>query len=491
MSEQSLPLHQRSASSLLQALAKGEVSSVELTRHYLQRIERLDPRYNSLVTVTADQALAEAQAADEARAQGAAGPLCGLPIVHKDVFCTEGVRTSCGSRMLDNFLPPYDAAVVERLRQAGAVMLGKANMDEFAMGSSNETSYYGPTCNPWAPHCSPGGSSGGSAAAVAARLASAATGSDTGGSIRQPAALSGITGLKPTYGRISRWGMVAMASSLDHAGPMTQSAEDAARLLQAMAGLDPRDATSADEPVPDYCAELAAPLDGLRLGLPRQYFETELPAATARQVRAALAELEQLGARLVDIELPHAELAMPCYRVLATAEASSNLARYDGVRYGYRCSNPADLDDLYRRSRSEALGPEVQRRILMGTLMLSSACHDSHFRQAQRVRRLIRNDFVQAFHQVDLIVGPTSPGPAFALQTPGEAPERLALQDVFTIGANLAGLPALSLPCGLVDALPVGLQLIGPDFAEARLLNVGHRYQQVTDWHRRCAPDID
>lgn len=491
MSESSLPLHRRTASELLQALSTGEVTSIELTRHFLDRIERLDRKYNCFITVTADAALNEAKAADAARARGEGGILCGLPIAHKDAFCTEGVRTTCGSRMLDNFVPPYSATVVERLRRAGAVMIGKTNMDEFAMGSSNETSFYGPVRNPWAMDCSPGGSSGGSAAALAARLVPAATGTDTGGSIRQPAALSGITGLKPTYGRVSRWGVVAMASSLDHAGPMTQSAEDAALLLNAMAGFDERDATSATQPVPDFCASLETSLEGLRIGLPRQYLGAHLSPELTHHLEQALAELERQGARLVEIDLPHADLAVPCYHVLAPAEASSNLARFDGVRYGYRCADPKDLVDLYERTRAEGFGDEVKRRILMGTHMLSASGYETYYRQAQRVRRLIRNDFVAAFEQVDVIAGPATPGPAFLLGGQSADPLSLYLQDMFTIGANLAGVPALSLPCGLVEDKPIGLQLVGADFTEARLLNIGHRYQQVTDWHRRCAPAID
>ncbi|HEX2797093.1 MAG TPA: Asp-tRNA(Asn)/Glu-tRNA(Gln) amidotransferase subunit GatA, partial [Immundisolibacter sp.] len=397
------------------ALRRGDYSATELTAAYLARIGARNAALNAFVTVTAEAAGQAAAAADAALAGGDAGPLAGIPIAHKDIFCTDGVRTSCASRMLDNFIAPYDATVVQRLAAAGAVMLGKTNMDEFAMGSSNETSFYGPVRNPWDLDRVPGGSSGGSAAAVAAGLCSAATGTDTGGSIRQPAALTGICGLKPTYGRVSRYGMVAFASSLDQAGPMARSAADMALLLQAMAGFDERDSTSIDRPVPDYAAALEAPLTGLRIGLPAEYFNAGLDAAVGDAVRAALAELERLGARLVDITLPHTALSVPAYYVVAPAEASSNLARYDGVRYGYRADNPADLTDLYKRSRSEGFGAEVKRRILIGTYVLSAGYYDAYYLKAQRVRRLIREDFLSAFGQVDVIAAPTTPQPAFRL----------------------------------------------------------------------------
>ncbi len=470
------------------ALRRGDYSATELTAAYLARIGARNGDLNAFVTVTAEAAVQAAAAADAALASGSAGPLAGIPIAHKDIFCTDGVRTSCASRMLDNFIAPYDATVVQRLAAAGAVMLGKTNMDEFAMGSSNETSFYGPVRNPWDLDRVPGGSSGGSAAAVAAGLCSAATGTDTGGSIRQPAALTGICGLKPTYGRVSRYGMVAFASSLDQAGPMARSAADMALLLQVMAGFDERDSTSIDRPVPDYSAALDAPLAGLRIGLPAQYFDAGLDAAVGDAVRAALAELEHLGARLVDIDLPHTPLSVPAYYVVAPAEASSNLARYDGVRYGYRAQNPVDLTDLYKRSRSEGFGAEVKRRILIGTYVLSAGYYDAYYLKAQRVRRLIREDFLSAFGQVDVIAAPTTPQPAFRLGEKQHDPVAMYLSDIYTIAANLAGLPALSIPCGLVQGLPVGLQLIGRDFDEARLLNVAHRYQQVTDWHARRAP---
>jgi aspartyl-tRNA(Asn)/glutamyl-tRNA(Gln) amidotransferase subunit A len=471
------------------ALRRGEYSARELTDAYLARIGARNAALNAYVTVTAGSARAAADAADTALAAGNAPPLAGIPIAHKDIFCTDGVRTSCASRMLDSFIAPYDATVVQRLAAAGVVMLGKTNMDEFAMGSSNETSFYGPVRNPWDVTRVPGGSSGGSAAAVAAGLCSAATGTDTGGSIRQPAALTGICGLKPTYGRVSRYGMIAFASSLDQAGPMARTAADMALLLQAMAGFDPRDSTSIDRPLPDYSATLDAPLAGLRIGLPAQYFDAGLDGAVGDTVRAALADLERLGARLVDIELPHTPLSVPAYYVVAPAEASSNLARYDGVRYGYRAENPVDLTDLYKRSRSEGFGAEVKRRILIGTYVLSAGYYDAYYLKAQRVRRLIRDDFLAAFEQVDVIAAPTTPQPAFRLGEKQNDPVAMYLSDIYTIAANLAGLPALSMPCGMVSGLPVGMQLIGRDFDEARLLNVAHRYQQATDWHTRRPPE--
>ena len=471
------------------ALRRGDYSATELTAAYLTRIGARNGVLNAFLTVTAEAAGQAAAAADAALASGSAGPLAGIPIAHKDIFCTDGVRTSCASRMLDNFIAPYDATVVQRLAAAGAVMLGKTNMDEFAMGSSNETSFYGPVRNPWDLDRVPGGSSGGSAAAVAAGLCSAATGTDTGGSIRQPAALTGICGLKPTYGRVSRYGMIAFASSLDQAGPMARSAADMALLLQAMAGFDPRDSTSIDRPVPDYSAALEQPLAGLRVGLPAEYFGAGLDAAMGDTAHAALAELQRLGAQLVQITLPHTALSVPAYYVVAPAEASSNLARYDGVRYGYRAQNPVDLTDLYKRSRSEGFGAEVKRRILIGTYVLSAGYYDAYYLKAQRVRRLIREDFLTAFGQVDVIAVPTTPQPAFRLGEKQNDPVAMYLSDIYTIAANLAGLPALSIPCGLVQGLPVGLQLIGRDFDEARLLNVAHRYQQVTDWHTRRPPE--
>ena len=476
-------MHTKTLKALSDALTAGEVSSQELTQHFLDRIKQHDPGVNSFITVTEEQALAQAKAADEQRAAGNASALTGVPIAHKDIFCTQGVRTSCASKMLDNFIAPYNATVVEKMNNAGIVTLGKTNMDEFAMGSSNETSFYGPVKNPWNTEHVPGGSSGGSAAAVAARLAPAATGTDTGGSIRQPASLCGITGLKPTYGRVSRWGMIAFASSLDQAGPMTQTAEDAALLMNAMAGFDPKDSTSTDIEVPDYTADLNKPLDGLRIGLPKEFFEDGLDAGVGKVVQEAIALYEKLGATLVDIELPNTHLSIPAYYVVAPAEASSNLSRFDGVRFGYRCKDPADLEDLYKRSRGEGFGEEVKRRIMIGTYALSAGYYDAYYLKAQKVRRLIKNDFDEAFKNVDVIMGPTSPNAGFKLGEKASDPVSMYLSDIYTISVNMAGLPGISIPAGLSNSLPGGLQIIGNYFDEARLLNVAHRYQQETDWH--------
>ncbi|MAY38495.1 MULTISPECIES: Asp-tRNA(Asn)/Glu-tRNA(Gln) amidotransferase subunit GatA [Spongiibacter] len=484
-----MPSH--TVADLLRGLAAGDFSSEEITRQYLNDIEQRDGHYNSFISVTAEQALDQARAADAARANGEAGSLNGLPIAHKDIFCTEGVRTSCASKMLDNFIAPYSATVVEKMAAAGAVMLGKTNLDEFAMGSSNETSFYGAVRNPWNRDKVPGGSSGGSAAAVAAGLAPAATGTDTGGSIRQPAALCGLTGLKPTYGRVSRYGMIAFASSLDQAGPMARTAEDCALLLQSMAGFDAKDSTCMDVPVPDYHAALDQDLRGLKIGVPKEYFSAGLDSAIGDAVHAALDEYRKLGAEIVDITLPHTELAVPCYYVIAPAEASTNLSRFDGVRYGYRCENPQDLDDLYTRTRDEGFGEEVKRRILVGTYALSAGFYDAYYRKAQQIRRLIKNDFTEAFKQVDLIAGPTAPNPAFGLGEKVSDPVTMYLEDIYTIAVNLAGLPALSMPVGLTNGLPAGMQLIGRDFDEGRLLAAAHQYQQVSDWHLRRAPDCE
>jgi len=477
--------HHQTLAELSAGLKARRFSSVELTRHFLARIERLNAELNALITVTGEQALAAAARADQQLAAGNAGPLTGLPIVHKDIFCTDGVLTTCGSRMLSNFVAPYDASVVERLSQAGVITLGKANMDEFAMGSSNETSWYGPVKNPWNLKKVPGGSSGGSAAAVAARIAPAATGTDTGGSIRQPAALTALTGLKPTYGRVSRYGMIAFASSLDQAGTLTQSAQDSAMLLGAMAGFDPRDSTSVDEPVPDYLATLEQPLAGLKIGLLKEFFEQGLDEANGKLVRDALKVYEALGARLVEVSLPNLPLSVPTYYVVAPAECSSNLSRFDGVRFGHRCENPQDLLDLYKRSRGEGFGPEVKRRIMTGTYVLSAGYYDAYYLRAQKVRRLITDDFARAFQSVDVLMGPTSPTPAFDIGAKVDDPITMYLNDIYTIGANLAGLPAMSVPCGLLGGLPVGLQIIGPHFSESRLLNVAHGYQRETRWHRQ------
>lgn len=476
-------LQDQSISELQAALRNKQLSAVELTEHHLARIDNFDSKLNSYITVDQAGALAEAKQADARLASGDASPLLGIPFANKDIFCTNGVKTTCGSKMLHNFVPPYDATVVEKLRESGAVQLGKTNMDEFAMGSSNETSYFGKVKNPWDLNTVPGGSSGGSAAAAAARLGVFATGTDTGGSIRQPAALCGITGIKPTYGRVSRYGMIAFASSLDQAGPMTRSAEDAAIVLNALAGRDDRDSTSSDIAVPDFTANLADSLDGLRIGLPREFFDARLNPAMGDRVRAAIAELEKLGATLVDIDLPNSGLSVPAYYVIAPAEASSNLSRFDGVRYGYRCEAPEDLMDLYTRTRSEGFGAEVKRRILVGTYALSAGYYDAYYSKAQKIRRLIQRDFTQAFEQVDVIAGPTSPSPAFKFGEKQADPVEMYLEDIYTIAVNLAGLPGMSVPAGFVDNMPVGLQLIGKAFDESRLLNVAHQYQQATDWH--------
>ncbi|SFQ56091.1 aspartyl/glutamyl-tRNA(Asn/Gln) amidotransferase subunit A [Halopseudomonas formosensis] len=479
-------MHEKTLAELSAALHSKAISSVELTEHYLARIQQLDGTLNSFITVTQELALEQARAADARLADGSAGPLTGIPLAHKDLFCTRGVRTSCGSKMLDNFVAPYESTVTQRFIDAGAVTLGKTNMDEFAMGSSNESSFYGPVRNPWNQELIPGGSSGGSAAAVAARLCAAATGTDTGGSIRQPSGFTGLTGLKPTYGRVSRWGMIAYASSLDQAGPMARTAEDCALLLQAMAGFDERDSTSVEHPVPDYSAELNQPLQGLRVGLPKEYFGEGLDAGIANTIDQAVKQLQALGAEIREVSLPNAELAIPAYYVIASAEASSNLSRFDGVRYGYRCENPTDLMDLYLRSREEGFGAEVKRRIMVGTYALSAGYYDAYYLQAQKIRRLIKNDFLAAFEQVDVILSPTSPIPAFRIGEKIDDPVSLYLTDIYTITANLAGVPGVALPAGFADDLPVGMQLLGPYFSEPRLLNVAHQYQQATDWHTRA-----
>jgi aspartyl-tRNA(Asn)/glutamyl-tRNA(Gln) amidotransferase subunit A len=479
-------MHDKTIAEISAALHGGEFSSVELTRHMLARIAALDTRLNSFISVTEEQALAQAKQADERLAAGDAGPLTGVPIAHKDIFCTQGVRTSCGSRMLENFVSPYDATVVDNLKQAGVVMLGKTNMDEFAMGSSNETSYFGPVRNPWDTETVPGGSSGGSAAAVAARLCAGATGTDTGGSIRQPAALTGITGLKPTYGRCSRWGMIAFASSLDQAGPMTRTAEDAALMLGGMAGFDPRDSTSAQRPVDDYVATLGDSIRGLRVGVVEEFMGDGLDAGVATSTEMAIAALQQLGAEVVKVSLPNSGLSVPAYYVVAPAECSSNLARFDGVRYGHRCAEPRDLEDLYKRSRSEGFGPEVQRRIMIGTYALSAGYYDAYYLKAQKIRQLIADDFRAAFARCDVIVSPTAPDTAFRLGDKADDPVSMYLQDIYTIAVNLAGLPAMSIPAPPSGGMPVGLQLIGDYFQEARLLNVAHQLQMASDWHRQA-----
>jgi aspartyl-tRNA(Asn)/glutamyl-tRNA(Gln) amidotransferase subunit A len=477
-------MHEKSVTELASGLRSGEFSSVELVEHYLERIERLDGQLNSFITVTAEQAMEQARAADARIAAGDAGPVTGIPIAHKDIYCTNGVKTSCGSRMLDNFTAPYDANVVSRLRDAGAVMLGKTNMDEFAMGSTNESSFYGPVKNPWNTGRVPGGSSGGSAAAVAARLCAAATGTDTGGSIRQPASHCGITGLKPTYGRVSRYGMIAYASSLDQGGPMAQTAEDVALLLQAMAGFDERDSTSSDTPVPDYSATLEDSIEGLKIGLPGEYFDAGLDEGVRKSVEEAVELYKSLGAEIREISLPNTGLAVASYYVVAPAECSSNLSRYDGVRFGHRCDDPVDLEDLYKRSRSEGFGAEVKRRIMIGTYVLSAGYYDAFYLKAQKIRQLISDDFRKAFEQVDVIMGPASPTTAVALGEMADDPVSMYLSDVYTVMTNMAGLPGISIPVAPVNGLPVGLQITGNYFDEARLLNIAHRFQQNSDWHR-------
>ena len=481
-------MHHMTLTELAKGLKAGDFSSRELTTSLLDRIERLDGDINSLITVTRDQALSAADAADQARAKGDSRALAGLPLAIKDIFCTQGIRTSCGSKMLDNFQAPYNATVVEKLEAAGMISLGKTNMDEFAMGSSNESSFYGPVKNPWDRTAVPGGSSGGSAAAIAAGLAPAALGTDTGGSIRQPAAFCGITGLKPTYGRVSRYGMIAFASSLDQGGPMARSAEDCAHLLGAIAGHDLRDSTSVARVVPDYLAELDAPLDGLKIGLPKEYFGNGLDAEVESAIREAIRVYESLGAKVCEVSLPHTHLAVPAYYVIAPAEASSNLSRYDGVRFGHRCENPVDLEDLYKRTRAEGFGDEVKRRILIGTHTLSEGFFDAYYRKAQQVRRLIRQDFVDAFEEVDVLMGPAAPTPAFDLGAKKD-PVSMYLQDIYTIAINLAGIPGISVPAGFAGKRPIGLQILGQHFAESQLLNVAHQFQQATDWHRRHPTD--
>ncbi len=476
-------LHHIGLAGAAAGLRARRFSSVELAETFLKRIERNQETLNAFISVTRAQALSDAAAADRALAAGDGGALTGVPIAHKDLFCTRGVRTTCGSCILDNFVSPYDATVVAKLKHAGAVMLGKTNMDEFAMGSSNETSYYGTVRNPWDPRLVPGGSSGGSAAAVAARLVPGATATDTGGSIRQPAALCGITGLKPTYGRVSRYGMVAFASSLDQGGVLTVSAADAALMLREMAGFDPNDSTSVEREVPDYVALLGEPIAGLRVGLLKEFFDKGLDPGNERRVREALKVFESLGARLTEVSLPNLPLSVPVYYVVAPAECSSNLARFDGVRYGHRCEQPRDLQDLYRRSRGEGFGAEVKRRIMTGTYVLSAGYYDAYYLKAQRVRQLISADFTRAFASVDVLIGPTTPTPAFAIGAKTADPITMYLNDIYTIGANLAGLPAVSVPCGFVGKLPVGLQIVGPHFSEARLLTAAHAYQRATDWH--------
>lgn len=474
---------QQNIASLAQQLRNKEISSVELTQAFLQRIAKLDGQLNSFITLNEAQALEQAKAADQVLSQGQGNALTGIPLAHKDLFCTQGVLTTCGSKMLHNFIPPYESTVSQRLAAQGSVMLGKTNMDEFAMGSSNENSYYGAVKNPWDLDKVPGGSSGGSAAAVAAGLVVAATGTDTGGSIRQPASFCGITGLKPTYGRVSRFGMIAYASSLDQAGPMAKSAEDCAHLLQAMAGFDPQDSTCSETPTEDYLSNLNAPLSGLKIGLPKEYFGEGLDPEVADIIMNAVKEFEKLGATVKEVSLPNLQLSIPAYYVIAPSEASSNLSRFDGVRFGHRCENPKDLMDMYTRSRAEGFGTEVQKRIMVGTYALSEGYYDAYYLKAQRIRRLIKQDFVAALADVDVIMGPVAPTTAFGLGSKTSDPVAMYLEDIYTLSVNLAGIPAMSVPAGFANKMPVGLQIMGNYFSEAKLLNIAHQYQQVTDWH--------
>ena len=477
-----MSVHTKTIAQLSQGLSSGEFSSVELTQHYLDRINASD--LNAFITVTDELAMKQAQAADDKIAKGTGGILTGIPYAHKDIFCTNGVKTSAGSKMLDNFISPYDATVSHKLNQADLVMLGKANMDEFAMGSSNENSYYGDVKNPWNVDKIPGGSSGGSAAAVAGRLAPFATGTDTGGSIRQPSSLCGITGLKPTYGRVSRYGMIAYASSLDQAGPMTQTAEDAALVLNVMAGFDEKDSTSAERDVEDYTASLNDSIKGLTIGLPKEFFSEGLDDEVASQVMAAVKEFEAMGATVKEVSLPNSAYAIPTYYIVAPCECSSNLSRLDGVRYGYRCEDPKDLEDLYLRSRTEGFGEEVKRRIIIGAYALSAGYYDAYYLKAQKTRHLISEDFKKAFKEVDVIMGPVSPTTAFDLGSVKD-PVSMYLADIYTLSANLAGLPGMSIPAGFSQNLPVGLQLIGNYWSESKLLNIAHQFQQQTDWHTK------
>ncbi|KZM41505.1 glutamyl-tRNA amidotransferase [Marinomonas sp. SBI22] len=474
---------EQNISSLVQKLRNKEITSVELTQSYLDKIKELNPSLNSYITVRSESALAAAQKADEAIQAGTAGPLAGIPIAHKDLFCTNGIKTTCASKMLNNFIPPYESTVTARLEQAGAIMLGKTNMDEFAMGSSNENSHYGLVKNPWNTDLVPGGSSGGSAVAVAAGMAVATTGTDTGGSIRQPASFCGITGLKPTYGRVSRFGMIAYASSLDQAGPMARSAEDCAHLMNAIAGFDPQDSTSAEVDTQDYLADLNKPLTGLKIGLPKEYFGEGLEQGVADAIREAVKEFEKLGASVIDISLPNLKLSIPAYYVIAPSEASSNLSRFDGVRYGHRCDEPKDLLDMYMRSRAEGFSKEVQKRIMVGTYALSEGYYDAYYLKAQRIRRLIKQDFVNALNEVDVIMGPVAPSTAFAIGSKTDDPVAMYLEDIYTLSVNLAGIPAMSVPAGFSNKMPVGLQIMGNYFAESKLLNIAHQFQQATDWH--------
>jgi len=483
-------MFEKTLTELSHDLQTKAISSVELTEAYLQRIKEKDTLYNSYITVTEELAKEQAKIADQRIAAGTAVPLTGIPIAQKDIFCTNGVKTSCASKMLDNFIAPYDATVIHKFNQAGSVMLGKTNMDEFAMGSSNETSFYGAVKNPWNTEAVPGGSSGGSAAAVAAHLAPAATGTDTGGSIRQPAALCNLTGLKPTYGRVSRYGMIAFASSLDQAGPMTRTAADAALMMNVMAGFDPKDSTCVDRGVPDYTTDLGNSLAGLKIGLPKEFFEKGMDADVEKNIQAAIDVYKNAGAEIIEISLPNSGLSVPAYYVVAPAEASSNLSRFDGVRFGYRCENPVDLEDMYKRTRGEGFGEEVKRRIMIGAYTLSAGFYDAYYVKAQKIRHLISDDFKRAFEKVDVIMGPTTPTTAFKIGEKTNDPVTMYLSDIYTIAVNLAGLPGMSVPAGFANGMPVGLQIIGNYFDESRLLNVAHQFQQITDWHTKTPTNI-
>ncbi|WP_353349397.1 Asp-tRNA(Asn)/Glu-tRNA(Gln) amidotransferase subunit GatA [Oceaniserpentilla sp. 4NH20-0058] len=486
-------MHNLTLAQISKGLEAGDFTSVEITQHFLDRINQFDKGengLNSFITISEKQALIDAQAADERRAAGNATQWTGVPFAHKDIFCTDGTLTTCGSKMLSNFVPPYDATVVENMKREGAVCLGKTNMDEFAMGSSNESSFYGAVKNPWNNETIPGGSSGGSAAAVAARLVPAATGTDTGGSIRQPSALCGLTGLKPTYGRCSRWGMIAYASSLDQAGPMARTAEDAAMMLNVMASFDEKDSTSINQDVPDYTATLNDDLAGKVIGLPKEFFPDSLDGEMKQTMKAAIAEFEKLGCTVKEISLPSTDLAIPAYYVVAPAECSANLSRMDGVRFGHRCEDPKDVEDLYKRSRGEGFGDEVKRRIMIGTYALSTGFYDAYYVKAQKIRRLIKNDFVKAFEEVDFIMGPVTPSPAFKIGEKSGDPVEMYMEDKFTLSCNLAGLPGMSIPAGQINGLPVGLQIMGNYWNEASMLNAAHKFQQVTDFHQQAPANI-
>jgi len=483
-----MEFHQLTLKQLQKGLSNKEFSSVELTSHFIKRVQNSE--LNAFISITDDLALEQAKKADSIIASGKMNDLTGIPYAHKDIFCTLGVKTSAGSKILDAFISPYDATVSEKLNDSHAVMLGKANMDELAMGSGNENSFYGPVRNPWDLSKVPGGSSGGSAAAIAAKLTPFSTGTDTGGSIRQPASLCGITGLKPTYGRVSRYGMIAYASSLDQAGPMTQTAEDAAIVLKTIAGFDKRDSTSADKTVPDYEKSLNNSLEGLKIGIPKEYFSEGLDDGVKQNILNAIKEFESLGAILKEVSLPHAKFAIPAYYIIAPCECSSNLSRLDGVRYGYRCESPKDLSDLYIRSRSEGFGDEVKRRIMIGSFALSAGYYDAYYLKALKSRRLISNDFQEVFKEVDVIMGPVSPSTAWNIGSKKD-PVSNYLSDIYTLSVNLAGLPAMSIPAGVSDNMPVGLHIIGNYWTEERLLNIAHQFQNQTDWHKKSPKGVD